>query len=251
MHVLSGGRLRMRKSIFLPAADRNETFELPVPSVLLRHRQGNVLFDTGCHPGVAAAPEARWGSLARLMTPIMTASDNVLSQLACVGLESSDIDVVVCSHLHPDHCGCNLFFKRATVVVHARELAAARAAGAEAQGYLSTEWDTGNRVDEVTSDRDVFGDGRIVLLDMPGHTPGTLSALVQLDRAGSILLASDTVSIRETLDDGIIPRNTWNAEALQKSLAEISRIAAGGATVFYGHDDRQWQTLRKGADAYD
>jgi N-acyl homoserine lactone hydrolase len=252
LHLLSGGRLRMRKSIFLPAADRAETIELPVPSALLRHPQGNVLFDTGCHPSVVTAAEARWGSLARLMTPVMTADDNVLSGLACIGLEPDDIDVVICSHLHPDHCGCNAFFKRATVIVHAREIEAARAPGAEAQGYLAAEWDLPMRIDAVSGgDRDLFGDGRIVLLHLPGHTPGSMSALIRLDRSGTMLLASDTVSLCEALDEGVIPKNTWNADALEQSLAEIRRIAAGGATVICGHDDRQWQTLRKGADAYD
>ena len=48
--LLSGGRVRMRKSVYFPDADRSETIELPVSCVLLRHPQGNVLFDTGCHP---------------------------------------------------------------------------------------------------------------------------------------------------------------------------------------------------------
>ncbi|MGA7489288.1 MAG: N-acyl homoserine lactonase family protein [Xanthobacteraceae bacterium] len=251
MHLLSGGRLRMRKNVFLPTADRGETFELPVPSVLLRHPQGNVLFDTGCHPSVATNAEARWGSLARLMTPVMTESDNVLDGLAGVGLGVDDIDLVVCSHLHPDHCGCNSFFKRATLIVHARELEAARAPAAEAQGYLAVEWDHSLPTDAVSGERDVFGDERIVLLSLPGHTPGTMGALVRLERTGTFLLASDTVSIGETLHEGIVPRNTWNADALVKSLAEIRRIAAGGATIVYGHDDRQWRSLRHGADAYD
>jgi glyoxylase-like metal-dependent hydrolase (beta-lactamase superfamily II) len=77
-----------------------------------------------------------------------------------------------------------------------------------------------------------------------------MSALIRLDLSGTMLLASDTVSLREALD-GVIPKNTWNVDALEKSLAEIKRIAADGATVICGHDDRQWQTLRKGADAYD
>jgi N-acyl homoserine lactone hydrolase len=252
LHLLSGGRVRMRKSIFLPAADRAETIELPVPSALLRHPQGNVLFDTGCHPSVVTAAEARWGSLARLMTPVMTADDNVISGLSCIGLQPGDIDVVVCSHLHPDHCGCNAFFKRATVVIHAREIEAARTPGAEAQGYLAAEWDLPMRIDAVSGgDRDLFGDGRIVLLHLPGHTPGSMSALIRLDYSGAMLLASDTVSLREALDEGVIPKNTWNVEALEKSLAEIRRIAADGTAVICGHDDRQWQTLRKGADAYD
>ena len=71
MHFLSGGRVRMRKTIYDLAASREETVELPVSCVLLRHAEGNVLFDTGCHPSVAENPEARWGALARLMTPVM------------------------------------------------------------------------------------------------------------------------------------------------------------------------------------
>ena len=251
MHFLAGGRLRIRKSIYLPTADRSETFELPVTSVLLRHAQGNLLFDTGCHPDIATDAQSRWGSLTKLMTPVMTKDDNVIVGLAAVGLGPDDIDVVICSHLHVDHCGCNVFFKRATLMVHARELAAARAPDGVAMGYLPIEWDHPLPTDAIEGECDVFGDGRIVLLPLPGHTPGTLGALVELERSGAFLLASDTVSVRETLDEGIVPRNTWNAAALVKSLAEIRRIAARGATVICGHDPRQWQTLRRGAEAYE
>ena len=53
--------------------------EMPVISVLLRHGEANVLFDTGCHPTVAEHGEERWGGLARLMTPIMQPGDHVLA----------------------------------------------------------------------------------------------------------------------------------------------------------------------------
>ena len=65
MHVLSGGRLKMRRHIYFPDADRNESIELPVNCILLRHPKGNVLFDTGCHPDVVTNAEGRWGPLAR------------------------------------------------------------------------------------------------------------------------------------------------------------------------------------------
>jgi glyoxylase-like metal-dependent hydrolase (beta-lactamase superfamily II) len=251
MHVLSGGRLRMRKSIFLPDAAREDSIEIPVSCMLLRHKQGNVLFDTGCHPSVPDDPQARWGSLAKLMMPIMPAGENVVSGLAALGFTCDDIDVVVCSHLHPDHCGCNTLFRRATVVLHNKELEAARAPGAEARGYIAADWEQAAPFDAIDGERDLFGDGRIVLLPMPGHTPGSIGALVALDRSGTFLLASDTVSLRASLDDGILPRNIWNADALTNSLDEIRRMEAKGATVLAGHDDAQWQTLRKGADAYD
>ena len=250
MHALSGGRVRMRKSVYIPDADRSEMIELPVSSFLLRHTQGNMLFDTGCHPAVPDDPAARWGGLAKMMVPIMPAGENVLTGLACLGVTPDDIDVVVCSHLHPDHCGCNAFFKRAGVIVHAKEVAAARAPNAEAMGYLAAEWDFGS-FDQLSGERDVFGDGRIVLIPLPGHTPGSIGALVALEKSGTFLLAADTVSLRVTLDTGILPRNTQDGDALTRSLAEIRRIEAGGATVLCGHDAAQWETLRKGPAFYD
>lgn len=251
MHLLSCGRLRMRKSIFLPAADRSETIELPVSSALLRHGQANVLFDTGCHPTVAEDPDARWGGLAKLMVPIMQPGEHVLTGLAELDLAPDDIDVVINSHLHPDHCGCNAFFRKATFLAHSEELAAARAPNSEATGYLAADWDQPFPFDALTGERDVFGDGRVVLLPLPGHTPGSIGALTQLERTGTFLLAGDTVSLRETLDSGIVPRNTWNGDALLRSLAEVRRIEAAGATVICSHDAKQWDALRKGADAYD
>jgi N-acyl homoserine lactone hydrolase len=251
MHLLSGGRLRMRKNIFVPDADKGETIELPVPCALIRHVRGNVLFDTGCHPTVAEQAEARWGGLARLMTPIMQADENVVNGLSALGLSCDDIDLVVCSHLHPDHCGCNSFFKRATFIIHRNEVEAARAPGAQGQGYLAAEWEQGAPIDMIDGERDMFGDGRMVLLPLPGHTPGTTGALVTLDRSGAFFLASDTVSLRTTLDTGVVPKNTWNADALLRSLAEIRRIEARGTQILCGHDAGQWAALRKGAEAYE
>jgi N-acyl homoserine lactone hydrolase len=251
MHILSGGRLRMRKSIYLPDADRSETIELPVSSILLRDGRGNVLFDTGCHPSVVKDAAARWGGLAKLIEPIMGPDDNVIAGLAELGFEPDDIDVVVCSHLHPDHCGCNQFFTKATVMVHARELEAVRTADAPTRGYVAADWDHPLRIESVTGERDLYDDGRIVLIPLPGHTPGMLAALVTLPHTGAVLLTSDTVSLRAHLDTGILPKNTWNADALRKSLDEVRRIEAGGATVICGHDAAQWASLRKGADAYD
>jgi glyoxylase-like metal-dependent hydrolase (beta-lactamase superfamily II) len=249
MHCLSGGRVRMRKSVYVPDADRSEMIEMPVSCMLLRHRQGNVLFDTGCHPSVPDNP-AHWQGMEKFMTPIMPPGDNVLTGLSCVGLTADDIDVVVCSHLHPDHCGCNAFFKRASIIVHEKEIAAARMPNAVPMGYLAAEWDFGT-FDQLTGQRDVFGDGRIVLIPLPGHTPGSTGALVALEKSGTFLLAADTVSLRVTLDRDVAPRNTQDPQALAKSWEEIRRIEARGATVLCGHDAAQWDTLRKGADFYD
>ncbi len=251
MHVLSGGCLRVRKTMYDAAAPRDQTLDVPVSAIVLRHAQGNVLFDTGIHPAAVQDAQARWGNLTKVMKPVSKPGEDVVSALAATGLRCDDVDVVVCSHLHADHCGCNAFFTRATFVIHARELEAARTPQAERLGYLASEWTPPGPLDALAGERDLFGDGRIVLIPLPGHTPGTTGALVALEKSGTFLLASDTVSLRSTLDTGVIPRNTIDPEALTKSLAEVRRIEAQGATVLCGHDAAQWATLRKGADAYD
>lgn len=251
MHALSCGRLRMKRRTYFPDAARDETIELPVSSYLIRHAQATVLFDTGCHPLAMRDPEARWGGLAKAMTPISDPQDNLIENLRAISFAPEDIDVVICSHLHPDHCGCNAYFTRATVICHADELAAARGPEGVQAGYLANDWDHPQTFDAVNGSRDLFDDGKLVILPLPGHTPGTIGALVTLERSGAFLLASDAVSVRASLDQDVTPRNTWNVDALQRSLTEIRRIEAKGATVICGHDDAQWRTLKKGADAYE
>ncbi|MEJ8574451.1 N-acyl homoserine lactonase family protein [Microbaculum marinum] len=251
MHALSGGRLRVRKSVYDADADRGATMELPVSAFLLRHPQGNVLFDAGYHPAAAEDAAARWGGMARIMAPIAAADDTVVDNLRDVGVGPEDVDLVICSHLHSDHCGCTAFFTRATLLCHASELAAARAPDSDRSGYVRDDWDQPLPLQEIDAEHDVFGDNRIVVVPLPGHTPGTVAAHVELDRSGSFLLASDAVSFRDNLEQGTVPRNTWNVEEATRSLALVRRIAADGATVLFGHDDAQWSTLKKGADAYE
>lgn len=250
LHFLSGGRLRMRRSIYQPDAAKDETIELPVSCALIRHPQGNVLFDTGCSPEAAADPEGRWGGLARVMTPIFAEQDTVVPQLAGLGLRPDDIDIVVCSHLHPDHCGCNEAFRHARIMCHAAELEAAKAEASEKQGYLPKEWDQPNGFSTFEGKHDLFGDGRVLLVPLPGHTPGTTGALVQLGRDGRVLLAADAAPMRSALA-GTLPKNNWNQELAAASIAKIRQFEAEGATVVFGHDDEQWVTLRKGQDFYE
>ena len=251
MHFLSGGRLIMKRSVYIPDAAADEKIELPVLCALLRHPQGNVLFDTGCHPLAATDPEARWGGLARFMKLISPPEDNLVNGLAGLGIGPSDIDLVVNSHFHTDHCGCNEYFRNATILCSNKELAAANAEDAVRAGYLPTEWKHGKRFDSFDGQRDVFGDGRIVLVPVPGHTPGCIAALVGLDRSGSFLIASDSVAIRDCLDRDYNPKPTWNHDIAMGSLAEIRRIQAAGTEIIFGHDAAQWDALKKGAEFYD
>lgn len=251
MHVLSGGRLQMKQKVYLPDSDPQALIELPVSCYLLRHPQGNVLFDTGCHPSVASDAEARWGGIAKIMRPVFAPEETVVHELRRIGVSPDDIDLVVNSHFHPDHCGCNECFNRATVICHQRELECARAEDAENMGILAVDWQQPMPIETVDGQRDLFGDGKVVLIPLPGHTPGCMGALVNLERSGSFLLAADAAPLQVNLKRDIQPRNTWDANVSEGSMAEIRHIQAGGASVLYGHDKAQWDSLRKGEHAYD
>ncbi|MEM7428044.1 MAG: N-acyl homoserine lactonase family protein [Pseudomonadota bacterium] len=213
----------MSRHIFLPDAGRDARIEIPVSCFLIRHPQGNVLFDTGCHPDVARDPEARWGELSRFMVPLHGPDEHVLNGLAGLGLGPDDIDVVINSHLHCDHCGCNEFFARATFIAHQAELEAAAVSTSDRNGYFRKDWDH-PAYDALTGQRDLFDDDRVVLIPLPGHTPGSTGALIGLDRDGEFLLASDAISVRESFDRDIAPKNTWQAEPLLASYAEARKI---------------------------
>lgn len=251
MHFLEGGRLRMRRSIYVSGAAKDEMIELPVHAALMRHPQGNVLFDSGCSPQAASDPQTRWGGLAKVMTPIFAPEQTVVRQLERLNLKPDDIDVVICSHLHPDHCGCNEYFRRATILCHEAEVAAAKVEGAENQGYLKQEWDQPQGFQTFNAEHDVFGDGRIVLLPMPGHTPGMTAARISLERDGTFVLASDTAPLQANIETGIAPKNTWNMDLAAAALVRLKELRDKGATVVSAHDDAQWQSLRKGLEFYE
>ena len=95
----------------------------------------------------------------------------------------------------------------------------------------------GALLDPVTGDRDVFGDGQVVMLDLPGHTPGHHGLLIRLAHKGPVLLSGDVAHFRANYDsDGVPSFNTNRADSLA-SLDRFKKIAANvHATVVIQHD---------------
>jgi glyoxylase-like metal-dependent hydrolase (beta-lactamase superfamily II) len=251
MHLLSGGRLLSPQRFYYAEAEKGSRMELPVSCGLIKHSQGNVLFDTGCHPDAPADGGKRWGDIARNATPIYEASDAVVNQLPKAGLTAVDIDVVVCSHLHMDHCGCNTFFPRAVVICHAREMEIAQASDAEAGAYLRAEWDHGGEFKTIEAEHDLFGDGRVTLIPMPGHTPGSIVAHVVTDRDGAFVLTGDAAPLRDSFERRTVPVINLDGDLTLKSYEDMARLQKNGATLVFSHDDAQWRALRTGEAFYE
>ena len=76
-----------------------------------------------------------------------------------------------------------------------------------------------------------------------GHAFGMLALAVDLPETGRIVLASDAVYCAENLA-GALPGAIEDETGYRATLARLRALAAAGAQVWYGHDPRQFATLR-------
>ena len=97
-----------------------------------------------------------------------------------------------------------------------------------------------------SGDRRLFGDGQVVLLPTYGHTPGHQSLLVRAGKGTELVLTADACYTRENMDRDVLPNILWDPGVMRESLGALRRLRdREGATMFYGHDPAQWQTLHR------
>ncbi len=153
-------------------------------------------------------------------------------ELARFGLETTDVNLVVNSHLHFDHCGNNRLFKDAEIFVQASELSIARSTG-----YTVTEWFDygGARLNTVSGDMEISAGIR--LIPTPGHTPGHQSVLVETASGDILIAAQAAYTADEFLRGGDVNQAHEGLEEkyLQSNL-QLKSIAA--EVVYFSHDDK-------------
>ena len=207
--------------------------DLQVWAFVVHHPGGTVLFDTGMHPDVRDDARGHLGGVADLFRIEYTEDDDVHARLVGVGVDPTTIDRVVCSHLHFDHAGGTSLVGDARIVVQRREWEHAR--DEEGSGYAHADWDTGQDLELVDGEHDLFGDGRVVCLPTFGHTPGHQSLLVRLD-TGDVLLTADACYLRASLEAMALPAFGWDLDRQRAVLRDLARREATGTTLVFGHD---------------
>ena len=227
--------------------------EVPVPFFLLRHPRGDVIVDGGNPLAVARDPRAHWGGLADIFEVHMAEEQHCASQLARLGVDAASVTHVVQTHLHIDHTGALGHFGDAAVVVHERELEAARAADPpEASGYVRADYDRPElRWQTWTGELDLFGDGAVRLIETPGHSAGHTSLLLGLDETGPMLLTADASDNRDMFEGRAHPRALYSRDAANDSMRKLRAIADDtGALLVFGHDPENWAALVHAPDCY-
>ena len=240
------GQIELDRASMVSDLAPGQPWTVPVLSFLVAHPRGRLLFDTGVHCQARVDPLTRLGAerMKRLAVKSREGED-VVPQLAVLGLTPGDVRYVANSHLHFDHCGGNEFFPKATFLVQRPELQAARTPGFVPR-YNPSPIDFDHPLDYelIEGEHDVFGDGSVVLFPTYGHTPGHQSLRIRADKAMHVVCASDACYTRDNMDRDVLPNILWDAAVMRDSLAALRRLRdRDGATMFYGHDPDQWTAV--------
>jgi N-acyl homoserine lactone hydrolase len=246
LFAFHGGGEIADMSVFDPFhPDVGTKVEIPYFFYLVQHPEGNVLFDSGGHPSLIDNPRDRLGPAANAFEIVMKPGDDVVSQLAAVGIEPADVEHVAHSHLHYDHAGGIGFFTDATFYVQGRELEFAHCPPAyQREIYIPADFDLPVRWKELTGEWDIFGDGRVVLFPTPGHTAGHQSMLVRLDDR-VIILVADASYLPRNMEERALPAIVWSPDAMVESWERIEALRdEHDAELIFTHD-LAWQSTTR------
>jgi N-acyl homoserine lactone hydrolase len=188
-----------------------------------------------------------WDTGHAMTAPNVAPKVSLVDLLAKIDLKPEQIKYVGISHYHGDHTGQVSSFPQATVLVGKGDWEAISSSKpAEGVNFKPFEnWIKGEgKVEPLSADKDVFGDGTVIVLNTPGHTPGHHSLLVKLPQMGNVVITGDAAHFRENYDTGGVPVSNFDRAQTVASLERIKKIASNlKATVIIQHDARDVDKL--------
>jgi N-acyl homoserine lactone hydrolase len=209
---------------------------------LIHHAQGWFLWDTGITDAVAAMPDGLKGENGG---PSWKRSKTLIGQLDQLGVKPSDIKAMAISHTHPDHIGNVELFPQVMLYVQKAEYDWPGANNAP-------RFNPSHPVTKLEGDRDVFGDGSVVLISTPGHTPGHQSLIVKLPKTGVVVLSGDAVHFKDNWDNRRVPGFNFSKEQTLASMGRIADVLAKEhAQLWINHDKPQSDAQKKSPEFYE
>jgi N-acyl homoserine lactone hydrolase len=226
-----------------PGVNEGQSMPFVDNCYLIKHAQGWFLWDTGIPDAVAAMPDGLPAADPKAVH--WYRPKTLAAQLEQIGVKPSDIKAMAVSHTHPDHIGNVEMFPTAMLYVQKAEY----------------EWPGANNlprfkpehpVSLLDGDHDIFGDGSLIIISTPGHTPGHQSLLVKLPKTGEVLLSGDAVHFKSNWDNRRVPALNFNKE---QTVASMEKIAAtlkkDNAQLWINHDKAQRDGLKLAPEFYD
>ena len=214
----------------------------PINAYAFEHRDGLILFDTGVDPALVSDPDYISSSVGQFILKKafrfdIGPEDALDKRLETVNLAAADVSKVVVSHLHFDHVGGIAHVPQAELLVSKDEWQRLLSPNPERDWFLrehielpGANWQT---VDFMPTDDpllapfgacyDCMGDGSMVLLPTPGHTPGSMSLLVRSSGLPPLLFVGDLTYELDPLHNDQVP-GVGDAEQLRDSFAKVRKL---------------------------
>ena len=203
---------------------------------LIKHAKGWFVWDTGIADAIADMPNGQAPA-----DPRMThwrRPKKLSAQLEQLGVKPSEVIGMAVSHTHPDHVGNVALFPKAMLYVQKAEYEWPDAKG-------GPRFRPEHPVTKLEGDRDIFGDGSLVIVSTPGHTPGHQSLLVRLPKTGAVLLSGDAVHFRSNWENRGVPSGNTGQEETKQSMEKMAGILKReNAQLWINHDKAQRDTLK-------
>ncbi len=248
VYLLDNGTLLLDKSFATWNHNQGVEFRFPVYALYVDHPDGKILIDTGF--------DKAW--VERKLPfeqPTQTDEQRIENQRALIGVRPEEIDVVVNSHLHFDHCSNNTLFPQAKFIFSKSELRHA---------YVPDPWERlgydpelvvmpGMKVEllELGHFEYEVVPG-ITLIETPGHSAGHLSVIIRPggDHA-PLVFPLDVAYTRHNLEDRVLMGLHTDPADLLDSMVRIENIARRiGGKIFFSHDPEEYEGYTKAPGYY-
>lgn len=243
VRIRTAGLVKVRPFTFQPGGGFRQMTVPALFAVIEHPHEGLLLWDTGYAPRFFdATRRLPWRIMRWVTPPVINENDAVVSQLPEMGYDPGDVRAVILSHFDPDHFGGLKDFPGVPIycswrawagVRHLKGLSRVRARllpehlPEDIAGRLKLLPDPdGPPISAFPASLDLFGDGSIRLVELPGHAPGQLGAFLRRRSDGAdMFLAAD---------------GCWNLAAI-----EASNYRGGAHRLLAVDKKAQDETYRK------
>ncbi len=257
--VVRTAQVEVAEALLVPGGSALRTRPTNFSAFLVKHGADYLLFDTGLgrQIGMQYAQDMPlwWRPFFRYGKSV----DAAVDQLQRAGIAPQR---VVLSHSHWDHASGVADFAAVPVMVDADEMARLRAPSSGPGGTWGSQVDVpGIRWESIAFEarafmgyarsKDVFGDGTVVLVPMPGHTPGSVGLFVTVDSGTRCFLIGDVAWTQDALAQGAakfwVAAKLVDADAADtaQSVAQVQRLMAAhpDLQVIPAHDGKVQDAL--------
>jgi len=190
---------------------------------LIRHPKGDLLWDTGLDDNYAHLKKGKsffFGlTIHKVKTPL-------IENLNKLGILPKNIKFVGISHLHEDHTGNVRHFVNSKILIQEEEKKAAFSLFPSTYFFKFEHYKNLNdQIVGLKGDHDVFGDGKVMIIKAPGHTPGHQVLLVRLKQSGAFILAGDLYHTNFNRETKVIPFFvTHDGQNLKQSIEKVENL---------------------------